>query len=223
MVALFDRMPPPLAATVMVQEQLALALNRLGEGERAESVLLELLDRRGPSSETYGILGRVSKDRWRRDAEHGELAARGLLKRAIDAYLRGFETDWRDAYPGINALSLMEVQDPTDPRREILFPVVGYAVERRIRSGQADYWDDATGLELAVLRGDQEAAMHALADAAAALRERWEAHSTAANLRLIRQARQARGVALPWQEEIEAELERLGRPFTADPASADSS
>jgi hypothetical protein len=32
----------------------------------------------------------------------------GLLDRAIDAYRRGVEVDWRDAYPGINALTLME-------------------------------------------------------------------------------------------------------------------
>ena len=43
-----------------VQEQLALALNRTKRGEKAERVLLNLIARRGPSSETYGILGRGS-------------------------------------------------------------------------------------------------------------------------------------------------------------------
>src|ERR1700727_29270 len=40
------RMSKPLAATVMVQEQLALALNRQREGERAEQILLDLIRRR---------------------------------------------------------------------------------------------------------------------------------------------------------------------------------
>ena len=48
MIALVTHMSPPLATTAMVQEQLALALNRAGQGEQAEQVLLELLQRRGP-------------------------------------------------------------------------------------------------------------------------------------------------------------------------------
>ena len=101
MVTLVDEMSPPLAKTAMVQEQLALALNRLGDGERAERVLLDLLARRGASSETYGLLGRVYKDRWTAAKAAGRAArAAGLLQAAIDAYVKGFETDWRDAYPG---------------------------------------------------------------------------------------------------------------------------
>src|SRR5205823_3050386 len=160
MIALVDRMPSPLAATVIVQEQLALALNRAGAGDRAEEVLQNLIDRRGPSSETYGILGRVYKDRWEAALRRGENQhlVRGLLAKAIEAYLRGFETDWRDAYPGINAVTLMEIKEPPDPRREQLIPIISYAVERRISAGKPDYWDYATRLELAVLAGDEDRA-----------------------------------------------------------------
>src|SRR4029077_11691631 len=88
MVALVEKMAPPLAATALVQEQLALSLNRTGRGEEAERVLQDLIDRRGPSSETYGILGRVYKDRWAEAKSGGEnILARGLLGKAIDAYL----------------------------------------------------------------------------------------------------------------------------------------
>jgi hypothetical protein len=62
MIRLAARMPRPLTATVMVQEQLGLALNRAGRGEEAERVLLDLLRARGPSSETYGILGLASSE-----------------------------------------------------------------------------------------------------------------------------------------------------------------
>ena len=90
MIALVDRMAPPLAATVMVREQLGLALNRAGRGEEAERVLTSLIEERGPSSETYGILGRVYKDRWEAALKAGEsFRARGLLNQAITAYLRG--------------------------------------------------------------------------------------------------------------------------------------
>jgi tetratricopeptide (TPR) repeat protein len=203
MVGLADRMAPPLAATVMVQEQLGLALNRSGKGEQAEQVLKALIDRRGPSSETCGILGRVYKDRWSRaQAEGDSFLARGMLKKAIRAYLDGFETDWRDAYPGINAVTLMEIQDPPDPRGRQLIPIVAYAVKRRMDRGQPDYWDHATVLELAVLNRDRAAADAAAADALAAIRESWEAETTAGNLRIIADARVRRGETLEWADRI---------------------
>lgn len=212
MIALVERMSPPLAATVMVQEQLALALNRAAQGERAERVLTDLLDRRGPSSETYGILGRVYKDRWEAAAKAGnDFLARGLLEKAIAAYVRGFEADWRDAYPGINAVTLMELREPPDPRREKLIPVVAYAVERRIAAGKPDYWDHATRLELAVLAKNEEGALAALADVLAAVRESWEPETTARNLRLIREARQRRQEVVAWTKRVEEELERRAR------------
>lgn len=212
MVALVQKMSAPLAATVMVQEQLGLALNRAGRGAEAEQVLLDLLANRGPSSETYGILGRVYKDRWEAALKLGEKAlARGLLEKAIDAYLKGFETDWRDAYPGVNAVTLMELKEPPDPRRERLIPIVSYAVERRIASGKPDYWDHATLLELAVLAKDQQKAESALADALAAVRESWEPETTARNLRLIREARERRNEPVEWANEIEDELARRSK------------
>jgi len=209
MIDLVKRMSPPLAATVMVQEQLALALNKVEKGEDAERVLLDLIDKRGPSSETYGILGSVYKNRWEAAVKSGKaILARGLLDKAIDAYLKGLEADWRDAYPGINAVTLMEVKEPPDPRREQLIPIVHYAVERKIAAGKPDYWDYASLLEAAVLAKDEEKAMTALSDALAVVREVWEPETTARNLRLIREARERRGKAVAWTKGIEEELEQ---------------
>jgi hypothetical protein len=207
MIALVDRMPRPLAATTMVHEQLALALNRANRGEEAERILLDLLERRGPSGETLGILGRVYKDRWEAARENGEtILAAALLDKAIDAYQRGFEADWRDAYPGVNAVTLMEIKEPPDAAREKLLPVVAYAIERRIASGRPDYWDYASRLEVAVLAQDQSLAISALGQALASVREVWEPESTAHNLSLIREAREARHQPLAWAAEIEAQL-----------------
>jgi len=209
MIALVPKMAAPLAATPLVQEQLGFALNRAGESDHAERVLCDLIASRGPSSETCGILGRVYKDRYEAALERGEtFAARGLLAKAIQTYLQGFESDWRDAYPGVNAVTLMELGDPPDPRRLRLIPVVAYAVERRIAAGKPDYWDYATRLELAVLAKDPDAASAALGDALAAVRESWEAESTARNLELIREARARRGERVDWAAEIEVELSR---------------
>jgi hypothetical protein len=62
MIQLVEKMSKPLAEMVMVQEQLALALNRNGHSAKAEKILLELIEKGGGSSETYGILGRVYKE-----------------------------------------------------------------------------------------------------------------------------------------------------------------
>jgi tetratricopeptide (TPR) repeat protein len=208
MVNLVKKMSPPLAETVMVQEQLALALNRDGKGEEAEQVLQDLLKKRGPSSETYGILGRVYKDRWEAAYKSGEeFFAMGLLDQAVQAYVHGFEADWRDAYPGVNAVTLMELKEPPDPQRIKMIPVVEYAVERRIATGKPDYWDYATRLELAVLAKDKETAMKSLSYALALLREPWEAKTTLRNLSLIRQARERRQDIIEWTKQVERALE----------------
>jgi tetratricopeptide (TPR) repeat protein len=209
MIDLAAQMPGPLAATAMVQEQLALALNRAGRGEEAETVLKALLDRRGPSSETYGILGRVYKDRWEAALNDGEtFLAEGLLDQAIEAYRKGFEADWRDAYPGINAVTLMELKDPPDPQRESLIPVVTYAAERRVAAGKPDYWDYATLLELAVLAKDEQKAKAALRAALPFVREPWEPETTVRNLRLIRETREQRQDVVAWTKGVEETLAR---------------
>ena len=212
MAELYEKMAPPLQRAVMVREQLALALNRAGDAEAAERILRELIAQRGASSETYGILGRVYKDAWERAVKDGDAAmAAGRLRLAIDAYLKGFEADWRDAYPGINAVTLMELRNPPDGRGAQILPVVRYAVERRIASGQADYWDYATLVELAMLAKDEKGCRAALGDALANVRETWEAETTARNLRLINEARAARGELAGWMSEVQAELGALGK------------
>ena len=209
MVKLIERFPGPLAQTVMVREQLAFALNRLKRRNEAEAVLLKLIEERGPSSETCGILGRVYKDQWDDAVQSGNaFLAKGYLNKAIGMYLQGFEADWRDAYPGINAITLMELRNPPDERRKELIPVVRYAVQRKIQKGKPDYWDYATLLELAVLEGNQDTASQALSDALASVRETWEPETTARNVRLIREARQARGEATTFEADLERALEK---------------
>ena len=215
MVDLVPKMSPIVAHTVMVREQLGFALNRLGHREDAELVLQKLIAEHGSNSETNGLLGRVYKDRWE-DALKARQAivARGYLRKAIGVYLAGFEADWRDAYPGINAVTLMEMDEPVDPRQAELLPVVRYAVQRRLADKTPDYWDHATRLELSVLAEDQQASQDALADALAAVREKWEPETTARNLRLIRQARERRQIDVAWIAELEAQLERAGERLT---------
>ena len=207
MVDLVAAFPKPLGQSTLVREQQGFALNRLGRKDEAEAVLKEIIAVRGASSETNGLLGRVYKDRWEAEQKAGNaFAARGWLKKAIATYLQGFESDWRDAYPGINAVTLMELASPPDPRRGELLPVVTYAVKRRLAKGTPDYWDHATLLELAVLSRDQGAAEDAAANALAAVRELWEPETTARNLSLIGAARAASGEQPAWADDIEKAL-----------------
>ena len=207
MINLVEKMSPPLSTTILVQEQLGLALNRAGRSDEAERVLVELINNKGPSSETYGILGRVYKDRWEEAVKKGEnVLANGLLNKAINAYMKGFETDWRDAYPGVNAITLMELKEPPDPLRKKLIPVVTYSAERRIAAGKPDYWDYATLLELSVIARNQEEAMIWLSNSLANFRENWELETTARNIRLIREANERRNKPINWISEIENAL-----------------
>ena len=176
MIRLEQMMNSVLRNTVLIREQLGLTLNRAGRGEEAEQVLCELVEEHGPSSETLGILGRVYKDRWEAARNQGqEMLAEGLLRKVVETYTKGFEADWRDAYPGINALTFNRVLDPESTEYRSLRPVVAYAVQRKMAAGVPDYWDHASRLELAVLDGDRNAAQKALGDALGALREPWEA------------------------------------------------
>jgi tetratricopeptide (TPR) repeat protein len=206
MVDLVAAMPEPLRRTVMLREQLGLALNRAGKSEEAERVLTTLIRERGGSSETYGILGRVYKDRWQKATN--KFTAQGELDRAIDAYLKGFESDWRDAFPGVNAVTLMEVRNPPDPRRLEILPIVRYAASRRISAGSPDYWDYATLLELAVLGNNEADAGENLTRALPIIRAKWEPESTLNNLRMIHKARQDRNEAEPaWVDDVMGALE----------------
>jgi len=201
MIALAAAMPEPLKKTVMVREQLGLALNRAGRSDEAEHVLTTLIKERGGSSETYGILGRVYKDRWQKATNKFE--AKGYLNRAIEEYTKGFEADWRDAYPGINAVTLMEVRNPPDPRRLEILPIVRYAAARRIAAGTPNYWDYATLLELAILGKNEAEATENLTSALATKPKDWMKETTHNNLSMISAARKERNDEEPgWISDV---------------------
>ena len=62
----------------------------------------------------------------------------------------------------------MEMQDKPDPRQAEILPVVRYAALQKAKRN-ADYWDHATLLELAVIGRDPDDAEDRLADALASI------------------------------------------------------
>lgn len=218
MITLYEEMPETLKRQVLVREQLGFAYNRrAGEkknpADRAEAlrILTEVADQFGPSSETLGLIGRIHKDKWKDAVEADDtVAAVGHLDRAIDAYRRGYLADQRDAYPGINLLTLLDIRGDEESLKEKdrLLPVVRFAVDQRLAGSSPDYWDFATMLELAVLQNDFNQAMHHLSSAVAIIRETWEPGTTANNLRMIERSRSARKDDTTALRKIIEELEK---------------
>ncbi len=204
MLDVIGAMAAPLQDTVLVREQLGFALNRVGRSREAEIVLRRVLDEHGPDSETLGLLGRVYKDRWRRAVADGDhIAARHHLRNAIEAYVSGFAADPRDVYPGVNALTLMELAGRQDANRDQLLAAVRTSGRRRLGAETVNYWDHAALLEIEVLAGDQATARDQCRHAAAAAEEAWQLQTTIDNLRLIHRARGDQ-----WLADLLAELER---------------
>ena len=203
MVRIADSFPPDLRSEPSVAQQLALALNRSGQREAAESELVALIDRTGGDSETYGLLGRILKDRWRETGEPQE------LDRAIAAYRRGYELDRTDYYPGINLATLLTVRGDAQARAELehLVPDLRRLLDDSAKSGQADYWQLATSLELAVLADDYSAAEGLLEQALARAAAPWMLESTAGNLKFIVNARE--GEVPP---DLQSIIDRLQAP-----------
>jgi tetratricopeptide (TPR) repeat protein len=195
--------PPDLRDEPLVRQQYALALNRSGDRDAAERELTALIERTGGDSETYGILGRIYKDRWLETNERRE------LDRAIDAYRRGYELDRTDYYPGINLATLLTVRGDNAARDELkdLVPSLRQLLADRATAGPTDYWQLATSLELAVLAEDYPAAEALLEQVVARAAAPWMLESTAGNLQFIAKVRA--GDAPP---PLKAIIERLQAP-----------
>ena len=202
MIKLVNNMPKLLSETLMVQEQLGFALNRLGKRKEAIEILEKLIKKYGKNSEICGILGRVYKDYWQENISN-KSKSKGYLKKAIDIYLDGFEADFRDPYPGINALTLMDIAD--DNRFDEIYPVVLYAVKQKMKNS-CDYWDYATLLELYVLKKDKSNANDILSEVVVHIREPWEAKTTINNLNMIKNRCEKKAEKIGWIEEIIKQL-----------------
>nr|WP_228277081.1 TRAFs-binding domain-containing protein [Aliarcobacter cryaerophilus]QEI46235.1 DUF4071 domain-containing protein [Aliarcobacter cryaerophilus] len=190
MISLVKKMPKPLQHSIMIQEQLGFALNRINKRDDAINVLKEIIKNHGNSSETLGILGRVYKDKYKEALEcKDNFMAQGYLKKAIDTYLEGFESDFRDVYPGINAITLMDISG--DERKDKLLPIVEYALKQKMKQS-CDYWDYATLLELSIISENEEEANKVLFNVIDNIREPFEPKTTANNIRMLLEKKQQR-------------------------------
>jgi len=194
MLGCIEKMPAELRDIPTIREQQAFALNRRnepGDRERAIEQLKQLVGEYGPSPETNGILGRAYKDIWQEALDAGENAkAEAALDAAIKEYDEGFDADPRDAYPGINLLTLLLRRGGTADIERVteLRPVVLFALARRGALDSSDYWDVAAVMELAVMGDDQALAERALGRIELIGPQDWERATTTRNLGILSEA-----------------------------------
>ena len=203
MIDVYDALPDELKKQVLVRQLLAFAYNRRAETmhqpkDRAQAlaILENLQDEQGYNPETSGLIGRIYKSRWQEACGAKETgAARKYLVKAIEAYVHGFEADWREVYPGVNVVTLLDAKGDDDALAEKarLLPVVRFAAEQKLRGQQPNYWDYATILELAVHAGDALGANQVMDKVLSTCEETWQPKTTADNLRIIADRRRERG------------------------------
>src|SRR5574339_1213097 len=104
-----------------------------------------------------GLLGRIYKDMYK-DAKknNDQFMSIGFLDKAIDTYTRGFYSDPRDYYPGINAVTLLIKKggkQSYDKAKELITSI-NLALARRGGLDSQNYWDLATILEIACIEND---------------------------------------------------------------------
>jgi hypothetical protein len=169
---------------IYLKQQLGLAYNKTGNRDDAEAILKTITDKYGPDPETTGLLGAVYKGLMDDNKKDVDMSAE-YRRQAIDTYVEGFESDPRDYYPGINALTLMFLGEDKDSRFDKLLPIVSYATERQLKLKAKDYWTQATALELAALALNEIDARKYYASAKACNPISFMTNSTANNLKKI--------------------------------------
>jgi tetratricopeptide (TPR) repeat protein len=184
MIRFADALPPAISSSSEVRQLLALALNRRaqpGDQDRAIELMKQLIAETGGDGETFGILGRIYKDRY---------AATGRtedLDTAIRYYKEGFEKQPADYYPGVNVVTLLlQRKDPAAQRElKLILPKVREAVHNKMNDGLTGYWELATGLHLACVAKEWEEADRLAELAIEESPSRWMLESTIRDLEAI--------------------------------------
>lgn len=186
-----EALPATIRDHATVREQLAQALGRRNTGDdrqHAISILRDVQATFGPSAETSGLLGGIYKRQFEDWLEQErEVEASAALDAAIDAYADGVAADPRDAYPGINLVTLLTRRAGPGDRDRVdeIAPVVAFALARRGAEESDDYWDIATALELAALQASWPTAQRCCGRLSLVESEPWMFKTTADNLELI--------------------------------------
>lgn len=211
-----------------VRRQKGLVLGKLKRKAEAE-VWLEGVSKDYPhDAETYGLLGRLEKDRWvetwqntepdkmRDDATQNE----ELLRKAIETYLSGFRHDSKNYYPGINALTLAHLhqhltEEPWDAvQLQSIEGGVRWALQGCLEQDKDDYWAKATLGDLEVLRGTPTTVTKAFKAAVTLARNDWFGlNSMREQLLMLNQLAFAPDNVAAGLEVLNRALDRIEKPL----------
>jgi tetratricopeptide (TPR) repeat protein len=148
-------------------------LGRLKRPYQAKELLERIVAKYPEDAETWALLGRVEKDAWidawRRVERTREQMFEdagfedAVLRKAIDAYTRGFRCNPTHYYSGINAVTLMhllahvadESKRPEEP--DTMEGGLRWAIECALQKAPKSFWARVTAGELEVLNKDNAA------------------------------------------------------------------
>jgi len=213
MTDLCEAFPDYLKSNIFVRQQWAFSLNKRNKPEdrdKAISLLTEVIKEYGPDPETLGILGSIHKARYLEAKEKKSIMALAALDESISTYIKGFESDPRVYYPGINAITLLIEKGDEEAlkKAEQLVPLVSFAVVRRGIVNSNKYWDLATELELYCISSDWVSAVNVLPKVLYKAKESWMLKSTLKNLIMLKKARTRQGIDTEKLQEIINEFEK---------------
>ena len=213
MTDLCEAFPDYLKNNIFVRQQWVFSLNRRnkpGDRNKAISLLTEVMKEYGPDPETLGILGRIHKDCYCDAKEKRSIMALAALDESISAYIKGFESDPRNYYPGINAITLLIEKGDGEAlkKAEQLAPLVSFAVARRGGVSSNNYWDLATVLELNCISSDWFSAGKVLPKVLDRAKESWMLKLTLEDLTMLKQSHVDQGHKTEKLQEIIKEFEK---------------
>lgn len=137
-----------------LDQQYALALNRIGKAEKAVKEIQNVISIYGESPESYGILGRIYKDRYIKTSKIG------YLEKAIESYQQGFNLDIRDFYPGINLATLLLQKGDGSSLKKMRDVVTILRYTLALNNSSTDIWHQCSLIELLCLQQDWAEALN---------------------------------------------------------------
>jgi len=191
LVVLAEAIPENLKKNPDVQQLYALALNRLGEQDKAIGIMEHLISQTGGDAESYGILGRIYKEKYENSKKSNDSSLTQIfLDEAIYNYKLGFEKQPDDYYTGANVVNLlMQRQDDTSKNElKKMLPRVRESLKNKMADSVPDYWIYATALELSCIAKEWDEAEKQVNLALKLNPDRWMMETTLYNLNMLKPA-----------------------------------
>jgi hypothetical protein len=192
MIQLCESFSYDLRNSYMIQQQEAFALNRRNspnDREKAIQILNEVSLISGVDPETMGLLGRIYKDMYKESKKNNDNdAALGYLDKALETYKKGFYSDPREYYPGINAVTLLIEKGDKQSYgiAKELITSIKVSLARRGGLASENYWDIATNLEIACIENDSKLIDKIMPKLSILGKETFMPETTGENIKILR-------------------------------------